>query len=82
MKIFLQNNKNDYPAYTSPNPLDGVTPDRKTPFFGGIQTNSKWFNWKKYRNYPYGTGERGNAYGGSGFNSSDQCVGCGDWPAF
>jgi hypothetical protein len=58
-----------------------MTPDRKTPFFGGIQTNSKWFNWKKYRNYPYGTGERGPGYGGSGFNSNEQCYGCSDWPA-
>jgi hypothetical protein len=82
MQIFLQNNQGDYPAYTSPNPLDGMTPDRKTPFFGGIQTNSKWFNWKKYRNYPYGTGERGPAYGGgNGINSNEQCYGCGDWPA-
>jgi hypothetical protein len=82
MQVFLWNNSSDYPAYTSPNPLDGMTPDRKTPYFGGIQTNSKFFNWKKYRNYPYGTGERGPAYGGWNTSGGDQCVGCGDWPAF
>jgi len=81
MQVYLQNNPNDYPAWTSPNPLDGFTPDRKTPYFGGLQTNSKWFNYKKYRNYPYGTGERGPWRGGNGWNDSDQCYGCGDWPA-
>jgi hypothetical protein len=83
MQVFLWNNQNLYPAWTSPNPLDGVTPDRKTPYYGGLQTNSKWFNYKKLRNYPYGTGER-PAWGGSGGsngNGGEQCWGCGDWPA-
>ena len=79
MQIFLQNNPNDYPAYTSPQPLDGLTPDRKTPFFGGLQTNSRWFNWKKYRAYPYGSGERG-PWTGNGYIESDQCYGCSDAP--
>ena len=79
MQIFLQNNPNDYPAWTSPNVLDGMAPDKKTPFFGGLQTNSRWFNYKKYRNYPYGTGERGPGTG-NGYIESDQCFGCGDWP--
>jgi hypothetical protein len=80
MQIYLQNHPNDYPAWTSPNVLDGVAPDKKTPYFGGLQTNSKWFNYKKYRNYPYGTGERG-PWGGNGIWYDDQCYGCGDWPA-
>jgi len=80
MQIYLQNNPNDYPAWTSPNVLDGMAPDKKTPFFGGLQTNSRWFNYKKYRNYPYGTGERG-PWTGNGYIESETCFGCGDWPA-
>jgi hypothetical protein len=80
MQIYLENHPNDYPAWTSPNVLDGVAPDKKTPYFGGLQTNSKWFNYKKYRNYPYGEGERG-PWTGNGTWYNDQCYGCGDWPA-
>ena len=79
MQIYLQNHPNDYPAYVSPNVLDGVAPDKKTPFFGGLQTNSKWFNYKKWRNYPYGTGERGPNNGGY-YDDNNQCYGCSDSP--
>jgi hypothetical protein len=82
MQVFLWNNSSDYPAWTSPNPLDGTLPDKKTPYFGGIQTNSKWFNWKKYRNYPYGQGERGPWTGGNGMGGDQPCYGCNDAPAW
>lgn len=83
MQLYLNNNPNLYPAWTNPNSLDGMTPDNKTPYFSGLQTNSKFFNWKKYRNYPYGTGTRPNGWGsaGSPYGNDQQCYGCGDWPA-
>jgi hypothetical protein len=82
MQVYLNNNPNLYPAWTSPNTLDGISPDKKTPYFSGLQTNSQFFNYKKYRNYPYGTGTRPNGYGGSGsgYGNDQQCYGCGDWP--
>lgn len=81
MQIYLNNNLGLYPAYATSNTEDGITPDNKTPYFSGIQTNSQYFNYKKYRNYPYGrsTGPAGGGFG-TGTNPGEQCYGCGDWP--
>lgn len=79
MQIYLANHLSDYPAYGNANSTDGQAPDKKTPYFGGLQTNSQFFNWKKYRNYPYGTGTRPNGYGGGQNNDGSTCYGCGDW---
>jgi hypothetical protein len=70
-----------YPAYAAAVSTDGITPDRKTPFFSGIQTNSTFFNWKKMRNYPYSTGTRPNGFGSFSDGTDQQCYGCGDFPA-
>lgn len=80
MQIYLANHLSDYPAYGNANSTDGQAPDKKTPYFGGLQTNSKFFNYRKYRNYPYGTGTRPNGFGGQN-NDGSQCYGCGDWNA-
>jgi hypothetical protein len=79
MQIYLANHLSDYPAYGNANSTDGMAPDKKTPYFGGLQTNSKFFNYRKYRNYPYGTGTRPNGYGGGQNNDGSTCYGCGDW---
>ena len=79
MQLFLQNNLSDYPAYSNANSTDGQAPDKKTPYFSGLQTNSQFFNWRKYRNYPYGTGTRPNGYGANQNNDGSTCYGCGDW---
>ena len=80
MQIYLANNLSQYPAYGNANSTDGQAPDRKTPYFGGLQTNSQFFNWRKYRNYPYGTGTRPSGWGGNQNNDGSTCYGCGDWP--
>lgn len=80
MQVYLQNNLSDYPAYASANTQDGQSPDKKTPYFSGVQTNSKFFNYRKYENYPYGRGTR-PAGGMSSNNDDSQCYGCGDWAA-
>ena len=80
MQIFLQNNSSDYPAYANYNTTEGQAPDTKTPYFSGLQTNSKFFNYRKYNNYPYGNGTQPN-WATSSNNGNDQCYGCGDWAA-
>lgn len=79
MQTYLSNNLSQYPAYASSRSIDGQAPDKKTPYFGGLQTNSQFFNWRKYRNYPYGTGTRPDGYGGNNNNNNQTCYGCGDW---
>lgn len=81
MQIYLNNNLSLYPAYASSNTQDGITPDTKTPYFSGLQTNSKFFNYKKYKNYPYGrsTSPGGWSGGGGSLDAGDNCYGCGDW---
>jgi hypothetical protein len=79
MQIYLANHLSDYPAYGNANSTDGMAPDKKTPYFGGLQTNSKFFNYRKYKNYPYGNGTRPDGYGGGQNNDGSTCYGCGDW---
>lgn len=79
MQLYLSNHLSDYPAYGNANSTDGQAPDKKTPYFGGLQTNSQFFNYRKYRNYPYGTGTRPNGYGSGQNNDGSTCYGCGDW---
>lgn len=82
MQIYLNNNLNLYPAYAASVSQDGITPDKATPYFAGLQTNSKFFNYKKYNNYPYGRSTRPGGWGvGNGDpNGCDNCYGVGDWP--
>ena len=80
MQTYLSNNLGQYPAYASSRSIDGQAPDKKTPYFGGLQTNSQFFNWRKYRNYPYGTGTRPSGWGANSNNDGSTCYGCGDWP--
>jgi hypothetical protein len=49
LTVFLRNNLTDYPSYNSADFLDGITPDRDTPYFSGLQTNSS-FNLSRNRN--------------------------------
>ena len=79
MQTYLSNNLGQYPAYASSRSIDGAAPDKKTPYFGGLQTNSQFFNWRKYRNYPYGTGTRPSGWGSNANNDGSSCYGCGDW---
>lgn len=76
MQLYLKNNAVDYPAYVSPLLTDGMLPDKKTPYFSGLQTNSKYFNYKRNKNYPYGDGQRPSGSYGSSYN--DGCIGCDD----
>lgn len=79
MQVYLVNNLSQYPAYASYSTQDGQAPDRKTPYFSGLQTNSKYFNYRKYKNYPYGNGTRPNWAGSNNNGIDDTCYGCGDW---
>jgi hypothetical protein len=79
MQVYLSNNLSQYPAYASSRSIDGQAPDKKTPYFSGLQTNSKFFNYRKYRNYPYGTGTRPDGWSGGTNNDGSTCYGCGDW---
>jgi hypothetical protein len=78
MQIYLNNRSSLYPAYANYNTNDGQAPDRKTPYFSGLQTNSQFFNWRKYKNYPYGNGTQ-PGWSTSYNNGDQQCYGCGDW---
>jgi hypothetical protein len=77
MQFYLKNNPNLYPAWNNPEIKDGMLPDKKSPYFSGLQTNSKYFNWKKYRNYPYGNGETPGGIGGFNGPNDQACSGCG-----
>jgi hypothetical protein len=79
MQLYLNNNLSLYPAYATSNSRDGVTADNRTPYFSGLQTNSTFFNYKKYNNYPYGR-STGPAGAGFGTNPGEQCYGCNDAP--
>ena len=79
MQTYLANHLSDYPAYGNANSTDGQAPDKKTPYFGGLQTNSQFFNWRKYRNYPYSTGTRPSGWGSNQNNDGSTCWGCGDY---
>ena len=79
MQTYLSNHLSDYPAYGNANSTDGQAPDKKTPYFGGLQTNSQFFNWRKYRNYPYSTGTRPSGWGSNQNNDGSTCWGCGDY---
>ena len=80
MQIYLNNHLGDYPAYAAYNTNDGQAPDTKTPYFSGLQTNSQFFNYRKYKNYPYGNGTQ-PGWATSSNNGDQQCYGCGDWAA-
>jgi hypothetical protein len=80
MQVYLNNHLSDYPGYAAPNSQDGIAPDNKTPFFSGLQTNSNYFNYAKYTNYPYGRGSKRPAGAGFGTNPGEQCYGCNDAP--
>lgn len=82
MQRYLAFNLSLYPAYANWNADRGAqAPDTKKPYFSGIQTNSQFFNWKKYRNYPYGVGTSpGGAGGFGGFGDNEQPCGNCDQP--
>jgi hypothetical protein len=82
MQRYLAFNLGLYPAYATWNSRNGEqAPDTKKPYFSGIQTNSQFFNWKKYRNYPYGTGTSpGGAGGWGGYGVNEQPCGNCDQP--
>jgi len=39
MVEFLRQNPNMFPLYQNPTPMDGMTPNRRSPYFSGLQTN-------------------------------------------
>ena len=39
MLEFLKQNPNMFSLYTNPTPMDGMLPDKRTPYFSGLQTN-------------------------------------------
>lgn len=77
MQRYLSFNLDLYPAYATWSTQNGEqAPDTKKPYFSGIQTNSQYFNWRKYRNYPYGTGTAPSG-GFGGYGPYEQpCNGC------
>jgi len=53
LQTYLKNNSTLYPAYANYNIDDGVAPNKRSPFFCGIQTNSKYYNKNRKKNmYP------------------------------
>jgi hypothetical protein len=50
MQVYLKNNLNLYPAYANYLTSDGVAPNKKSPYFSGIQTNSKYYNRSRRKN--------------------------------
>jgi len=49
LQLYLKNNSDLYPAWSSGSLLDGMLPDKGTPYFSGIQTKSKYFNRGKHK---------------------------------
>lgn len=39
MLEYLQDNPGMFPLYTNPTPQDGMTPNKRNPYFSGLQTN-------------------------------------------
>jgi len=50
LQTYLKNNISLYPAYESYLLSDGVAPNKKSPYFCGIQTNSKYYNRNRAKN--------------------------------
>lgn len=50
LQLYLKNNISLYPAYGQFILSDGVAPNKKSPFFSGIQTNSKYYNRNRHKN--------------------------------
>lgn len=46
MQVYLKNNIALYPAYENYLHSDGMAPNKKSPYFSGIQTNSKLYRRK------------------------------------
>ena len=49
LTTYLRNNLTDYPSYNNFDWLDGITPDKGTPYFSGIQTNSSFNSRSRIR---------------------------------
>jgi len=50
LQTYLKNNSSLYPAYANYVLADGVAPSKKSPYFCGIQTSSKYFNKNRSKN--------------------------------
>lgn len=50
LQLYLKNNITLYPAYQAYLLSDGIAPNKKSPYFSGIQTNSKYFNRNRAKN--------------------------------
>lgn len=59
MQLYLKNNISLYPAYASYLLSDGNAPNRKSPYFCGIQTNSRLYNRGKRKNIQNALGTSG-----------------------
>lgn len=69
LQLYLKNNISLYPAYGQYLLADGLAPNKKTPYFSGIQTNSKYFNRNRRKNIR-------NATYYNGTNDMDPCFEC------
>jgi hypothetical protein len=49
LTTYLRNKLTDYPSYNNFDWLDGITPDKGTPYFSGIQTNSSFNSRNRIR---------------------------------
>lgn len=50
MQVYLKNNLSLYPAYSQYLLSDGIKPNKDSPYFSGIQTNSKYYNKGRSKN--------------------------------
>lgn len=60
LQTYLKNNISLYPAYQNYILSDGIAPNKKSPYFCGIQTNSKYYNRNRAKNMRDGLGQQNN----------------------
>lgn len=60
LQTYLKNNSSLYPAYANYALADGMAPNKKSPYFCGIQTNSKYYNRNRAKNMRDGLGQQNN----------------------
>lgn len=59
LQVYLKNNLSLYPAYSSYLLSDGNAPNKRSPYFCGIQTNSRLYNRGKRKNIQDATSSSG-----------------------
>ena len=62
LQLYLKNNIHLYPAYENYLKSDGLAPNKKSPYFSGIQTNSRLYNRNRTKNMRNALNSNGNDF--------------------